>query len=524
MELLLNFLNATLIGILSLIIFFLFLYRSFKSNNGKEAPTVGGAWPILGHLPLLGGPQPPHKTFGALADKYGPIFTIKLGAKKALVVNNWEVIRECFTASDMAVSSRPKLIAGDHMGYNQVMFGLAPYGPYWRELRKIVTSEILSNRRVEQLQHVFVSEIRDSIKELFDVWCSKKNESGYVLVDLKQWVSHLTFNIILRMLIGKRLFSVATVNDEMAQRTVKAVKEFFRLFGVFMVGDTIPYLRWFDFGGHEKAMKEAGKELDNIVGEWLEEHRKNRALGEKVDGVQDFMDVMISLFDGNTIDGIDADAVIKSTVLALIVGATDTNSTALTWAICLILRNPLILEKAKAELDIQVGKEKCVCESDINKLTYLQAIVKETLRLYTPNPLSVPREFTEDCIISGYNVKKGTRLIPNLWKIHTDGNVWSDPFEFKPERFLTTHKDIDIWGHHFELLPFGSGRRICPGISFGLQVVHLTLASILHSFEILNPSNEPIDMTENFGLTNNKATPLEVLIKPRLPSHCYGSM
>jgi len=179
------------------------------------------------------------------------------------------------------------------------------------------------------------------------------------------------------------------------------------------------------------------------------------------------------------------------------------------------------LEKVKVELDTQIGKEKCVTESDISKLTYLQAIVKETLRMYPPAPISPPREFTENCSLGGYNIEKGTRLITNIWKIHTDNNVWEDPLEFKPEKFLTTHKDIDIKGRDFKLLPFGGGRRICPGISFGLQMVHFILASFLHSFDILSPSHDPIDMSETFGLTNTKTTPLEILIKPRLFVSCY---
>jgi cytochrome P450 len=169
-----------------------------------------------------------------------------------------------------------------------------------------------------------------------------------------------------------------------------------------------------------------------------------------------------------------------------------------------------------------LAKKRCVNESDIDKLVYLQAIVKETLRLYPSGPLSGPREFSENCIVGGYNVIKGTRLITNLWKIQTDPSIWQDPLEFKPERFLTTHKDIDVRGNHFELLPFGSGRRICPGISFGLQMVHLTLASFLHSFDILNPTPpELIDTSEDFGLANNKATPLEIFVKPHLALNCY---
>ncbi|XP_017405936.1 cytochrome P450 82A4 [Vigna angularis] len=444
---------------------------------------------------------------------------IKLGVKKALVINNWEMAKECFTTNDIVVSSRPKLVAVEHMSYNQAMFRLGPCGPYWQKARKMTISEILSSHRVKQLRHIFES---GSIKELFTFWCSNKNECGYALVELKQWFSHLIFNIVLQMVLGKRYFSLGTVDDEKAGRCVKAVKEFMRLFGVFTVGDAVPWLRWFDFGGHEKAMKETAKEMDSLVSEWLEEHRQNKALGGKVDGVQDFMDVMISMLDGQTSNGFDADTMTKSTVLSIILAATDTISTTLTWAMCLILRNPNVLEKIKEELHI-VGKEKWLSENDITKLIYLQATVKETLRLYPPAPLSAPHEFTEDCTINGYNVTKGTRLITNLWKIHTDEYVWSDPLEFKPEKFLTTHKDIDLRGHHFELLPFGAGRRICPGISFSLQVVHLTLASFLHYFEIINPSTEPPDMSETFGLTNTKTTPLDVVFKPCLSPNCYES-
>jgi len=312
-------LNVSANALVPLIILFcFFFYRLFKFSRGKETPTVAGAWPILGHLPLLSGSKTPHRTLGDLADKYGPIFTIQLGSKKALIINNWETAKECFTTNDIAVSSRPKLVAMEHMSYNQAMFAVAPCGPYWRKVRKITTLEILSPHRVKQLRHVFESEVRGSIKELFNFWCSNKNECGYASVELKQWFSHLIFNIVLQMVLGKRYFSAGTVDDEKARRCVKAVKEFMHLFGVFTVGDAVPWLRWFDFGGHEKAMKETAKELDSIIAEWLEEHRQSKPSGGKVDGVQDFMDVMISMLDGQTSDGVDADTMIKSTVLVCV--------------------------------------------------------------------------------------------------------------------------------------------------------------------------------------------------------------
>ncbi|MED6146356.1 hypothetical protein PIB30_033658 [Stylosanthes scabra] len=491
-----------------------------------------GAWPIIGHLMLLGGTPTPHKSLGSMAEKYGPIFSIKLGAKRALVINNWEIAKECYTKNDLVVSSRSKLVAIEHIAYNQASFGFAPYGPFWREMRKIVTVFLSNRRSMEILRHVRFCGIKNSVKDLFDAWdnSKNKNESGYVLVEMKEWFTRLVFNIVFQTMAGKRYFGTnAVVSEKEAEKCVKAVREFMHMLGVCTMADAIPLLRWINFG--VKAMKETAKELDVILDAWLVEHtqkKKNRVLGEKVivenDDHQDFMDMMISVLDGVTIEGFDANTINKATTLALILGATDTSTVTLTWTICLLLRHPHALEKVKQELNTKIGKERFINESDINKLAYLQAVVKETLRLYPPGPLSAPREFTEDCTLGGYHIKKGTRLITNLWKIQTDPNVWEDPMEFKPERFLTTHKEVDVRGHHFELLPFGSGRRICPGISFGLNMIHLTLANFLHSFDISSPSSEPIDMTEILGMTNEKATPLEIMVKPLLSTKYYETM
>ncbi|CAL0317238.1 unnamed protein product [Lupinus luteus] len=264
MDILLDYLNATTMGILlSLIFLCVFLYRP-KVVHGSEPPLVAGAWPILGHLPLLSNSKVSlHRKLGAIAENYGPIFTIKLGSKHVLVLSNWEMAKECFTKNDKVVSSRPNSVAVETLTYNQAIFIFAPYGSYWRELRKITTSEILGNHRVMLLSHVFVSEITTSIKELFNVWSNKKNESEYVLVDLKEWFIQITFNTILRVLVGKRYFGDgAMVEDKEAQRCVKAFTEFIRLMGVFTMADIVPCLRWFDFGGYEKAMNENAKELD----------------------------------------------------------------------------------------------------------------------------------------------------------------------------------------------------------------------------------------------------------------------
>ncbi|RVX15239.1 Cytochrome P450 82A3 [Vitis vinifera] len=433
---LLQYLNVTTIGVLGILFLsYYLLVRRSRAGKRRIAPEAAGAWPIIGHLHLLGGSQLPHVTLGTMADKYGPIFTIRLGVHRALVVSSREVAKECFTTNDSAVSGRPKLVAPEHLGYNYAMFAFSPYDAYWREVRKIVNTELLSNRRLELLKDVRASEVETSIKELYKLWAEKKNELGHVLVEMKQWFGDLSMNVILRMVVGKDTL-------------------------VLEPADGIPSLGWLDLGGHEKAMKKTAKEIDIIAQEWLEEHRRRKDWGED-NGMHDFMDVLLSVLDGKALPEYDADTINKATSMALISGGTDTMTVTLTWALSLILNNRETLKKAQEELDTHVGKERLVNASDISKLVYLQAIVKETLRLRPPGPLSGPRQFTEDCIIGGYHVPKGTRLVLNISKLHRDPSVWLDPEEFQPERFLTTHRDVDARGQHFQLLPFGAGRRSC---------------------------------------------------------------
>lgn len=188
----------------------------------------------------------------------------------------------------------------------------------------------------------------------------------------------------------------------------------------------------------------------------------------------------------------------------------------MVWALSLLLNNEEALNKVQFELNEQVGTEREVKESDMKNLTYLQAVVKETLRLYPGAQLSVPRESIEDCIVAGYHIPAGTRLWVNLYKLQRDPHVWESPREFNPERFLTTEKNFEVKGQSSKFIPFGAGRRICPGISFAFQVMHLSLARLLHEFEIRRPSKEPLNMEESVALNITKKIPLEVVLTPRL--------
>ncbi|KAI3777422.1 hypothetical protein L1987_47222 [Smallanthus sonchifolius] len=326
------------------------------------------------------------------------------------------------------------------MAYNYAMFGLAPYGDYWRQVRKIIMFEVLSQKRLETLGHVRVSEVRASMKDVYEAWLMNKETDGseMVKVDMKQWFGNL-------------------------------------------VKDFIPFTGRFDLGGYKKEMKMAGKEMDNIIQGWLKERKKERESRQQQEGDQLFMDVLISVLQDacqEDFPGHDHDTIIKATCLAIIKAGSDTTSVTLTWALSLLLNNPNTLKTAQDEIDEHVGRDRPVEESDLKNLVYLDAVIKETLRLYPAGPLSVPHESMDDCVVSGYNIPKGTRLLANLWKIHRDPNIWSAPYEFKPERFLTSQKDIDLKGKHF-------------------------------------------DMSESSGLTTSKATPLEVFLAPRLSLKTY---
>ncbi|KAK9944739.1 hypothetical protein M0R45_010291 [Rubus argutus] len=211
----------------------------------------------------------------------------------------------------------------------------------------------------------------------------------------------------------------------------------------------------------------------------------------------------------------------SSAPTVLILAGSDTTSISLTWTLALLLNNRHALKLAQEELDRTVGRHRWVEDTDLKNLVYLQAIVKETLRLYPPAPLSLPHEAMEDCKVGGFHIPKGTHLFVNLWKLHRDPSVWSDPEVFSPERFLTSQAGVDASGQHFEFIPFGSGRRVCPGITFAFQVIHLTLARLIQGFELGTPMDKAVDMTEGLGITMPRATSLEVILTPRLASRLY---
>ncbi|KAL6526204.1 hypothetical protein OROMI_029844 [Orobanche minor] len=312
--------------LLCLCSFFLFIYyyyyQFFKPNNGKttknRVPAAGGALPIIGHLHMFGKNQLVHKTLAAMAEKHGPAFTIKLGSHETLVVSSSEMAKECFTTHDRVFSDRPKITSTRLLSYDFAMFGLAPYGPYWRRMRKIVNHELLSHRRIDMLDHIRASELKTSLGELHDSWAAAGR--GRLKIDMKQWFEDLTLNAAVRMVGGKRFSGDHEEEEEKGCGQKAMMRDFLYFFGVFVVSDAIPSLGWLDLGGHEKAMKRKAKELDGLIEGWLVEHKERRKMMllsggvEKVDD-QDFMDVMLNILEETDITDFDADTINKATCL-----------------------------------------------------------------------------------------------------------------------------------------------------------------------------------------------------------------
>ncbi|GAB4840717.1 hypothetical protein Ancab_039651 [Ancistrocladus abbreviatus] len=512
-----------LVGLLGIPLLY-HLYRVLCNYNQRRgtilAPIVPGAWPILGHLLQLDPNKPIWHTFGDIADKHGAVVMIKLGMKNSLIVSSWEAAKECFTTNDLALATRPNTSVGRYLAYDNAMFAVAPFGEYWQEMKiKLTKGELISPRTLELVKHQRFSEIEAFIKELY---CLSKDQSATVV--MSEMLMNLAINIMSKTINGRRIFNTfAGAADDEGRTFVRVLNEFQYAEAQTVVADLIPYpfSDWLDPQGFIKLMKRIAKDFDSILQGWIDEHRKRRSMdGPRSD--QDFIDFTLSAIENGSVSSEHATATgIKSTYVALIIAGTSTIPITVIWALCLLLNDEHALKCAQEELDRKIGRDRWVEESDVKTLDYLQAIIYETLRLYPPGPLGFPHEAREDCSISGYHIPKGTFLFLNFWKVHRDSRIWTDPDKFMPERFLTSHETYDASKYHFQCIPFGLGRRSCPGMPLAQRVMHLLLARILQGFNLSRPTDMPVDMSEKNGVVLHKALPLEVTITPRLHPKLY---
>ncbi|XP_071741954.1 trimethyltridecatetraene synthase-like [Rutidosis leptorrhynchoides] len=490
----------------------LLLARHLCRPNTLNPPPGPKPWPIIGNLNLMG--TLPHHSIHELSKKYGQVMQLKFGSKNVLVASSVEAAKIILKTQDVTFACRPKTAAGKYTTYNYSDITWSPYGAYWRQARKMCLMVLFSAKRLESYEYIRVEETNSLLKTIF-----KSKGTGILLKDL---LSTVSLNVISRMVLGKRYLDESEDSIVSPDDFKKMLDELFLLNGVFNIGDSIPWLDFMDLQGYIKRMKTVGKKFDRFLEHVLDEHNARRkAEGEKFVAT-DMVDLLLELADDPDLDVKLERHGVKAFTQDLLAGGTESSAVTVEWAISEILKRPEIFEKATEELDRVIGKNKWVREKDMPNLPYIESIAKETMRLHPVAPMLVPRKARENCKVLGYDVTEGTQVFVNVWTIGRDPTLWDNPDEFYPDRFIG--KNIDVKGHDFSLLPFGSGRRMCPGYSLGLKVIELTLANLLHGFNWKLPgtmNKDDLDMNEIFGLSTPKKFPLVTVAEPRLPVEMY---
>ncbi|XP_050375034.1 cytochrome P450 81Q32-like [Argentina anserina] len=472
------------------------LFRRLRYRNLPPSPSF--SLPILGHLYLLKSPN--HRTFHSLSRKYGPIFSLWFGSRCVVVISSSAAVQECFTKNDIVLANRPPTLMSKYFGYNRTTMTASPYGDHWRNVRRIGTVEVLSSGRLNSFEEVRKNEVKHLLLKL-----SRNAEEGrFMKVELRSLLFELTFNNIMTMVAGKRYVGDHVADKEMGKEFIEIMDEAFSYSGGTNVGEFMPFIRWFGGNGYVKKLKKLSKRADVFLQRLIDDHRNKSASERK----NTMIDHLLSQQESQPV--YYTDKIIKGLIQSLLLAGTDTSAVTIEWATSNLLNHPDVLKKATAELDAQLGQERLVDELDISKLHYLQNIISETLRLCPAAPMLVPHFASDDCVVSEFNIPRDTLVLINAWAIHRDPNLWDDPETFNPERFETGGKDV---AHKF--IPFGMGRRACPGGGLAQRVVGLTLASLIQCFEWERVSEKEIDMTEGAGLTMHKRVPLEAMYKPR---------
>lgn len=478
----------------------------FQSSNlkGKLPPSPFPSLPIIGHLYLF--KKPFHRSLTRLAARYGPVIYLNMGARPTILLSSPEAVEECLVKNDVFVD-RPRLLPGKHGGNNYTNVAWAPYGDHWKNLRRIAAVEILSPQRLQILSGIRVKVARSFIRRLI----KESTENGGI-IEMKSAIFGLTLDNMMRMLMGKSNYEEGSQGNEASRRFQQIVEGSFRVSGVNNMEDFLPILKLFRvfIGSAEDFMRKLTKEKNDFMDGLMKEHRELENEGKLSDGRKKAMiHVLLTLQKEDP--QYYSDEMISSIILALFQGGTDTSAATVEWVLSLLVNNPEVLKKAQAEIDANVGHNRLVEETDRNNLPYIQCIIHETLRMYPTGPLALPRESRGDCQVGKYYIPKGSMLIYNIWAIHNDPTIWDEPRKFRPERF---------WGLEgtrlgYKYMPFGTGKRICPGEHLASKVVWFAVAFLIQCFEWERIGEDLVDMKESGGVSLSKLEPLQAKCRPR---------
>ncbi|CAO1944011.1 unnamed protein product [Urochloa humidicola] len=489
-----------------------------RHTSGLRLPPSPYALPFLGHLHLLA--PLPHQALHRLAARHGPLLYLRLGSVPAIAACSPDAAREVLKTHETAFLDRPKPAAVRRLTYGGQDFSFSPYGPYWRFMKRACVHELLAGRTLDRLRHVRREEVARLISSLYSRRRSAAAGDGAgEAVDVDVELMGLTGDIVSRMVMSRRWTGEEDGDTEEMRAVVAETAE---LTGTFNLQDYIGVFKHWDVQGIEKRVDAVHRRFDAMMERILtareaERRRRREEEGGEVVAAEDLLDMLFDMHEDEAAEMQLTRDNIKAFMLDIFAAGTDTTTITLEWALSELINNPSVLRRAQAELDAVVGPTRLADESDLPNLPYLQAIAKETLRLHPTGPLIVRRSM-EPCKVSGYDVPAGATVFVNVWAIGRDPTSWApDPLAFRPERFLEggDSAGLDVRGQHFHLLPFGSGRRICPGASLAILVVQAALAAMVQCFEWEPVGGAPVDMEEGPGLTLPRKNRLICTVKAR---------
>ncbi|KAL4571643.1 hypothetical protein LXL04_018406 [Taraxacum kok-saghyz] len=492
--------------LISFISILLFRFRSYHTSSRCKSrlPPTPFSLPIIGHLHLLA--PIPHQALHRLSTKYGPIFRFFLGSVPCVAVSSPEMAKEFLRTHETSFLDRPRNTTTVYLTYGSKDFMFAPYGSYWKLMKKLIMSELLNSRTLDLLLPVRKDEINRFMNMV-----SQKAKLG-MPVDLKGELFKLTNNVISRMMVSGRYSEEENEDVDMK----KLVTEISEISGRFNLADYVWFCKNLDLQGFGKRLKEIHPLYDKLIERIICEHEEERRKRKDKEEVKDLLDILLNVSEDNSMEMKVSRENIKAFILNLFVAGSDSSALTIEWGLAELINHPRVMKKAIEEIDRVIGKSRCLEESDISNLPYLQAIVKETLRLHPAAPI-IPRTSTEDCIVGGYHIPSKTTVFVNVWALGRDPQYWDDPLEFCPERFEGGH--VDVRGQHFQMLPFGSGRRMCPGMSLGMQLAQVALGVMVQCFEWKAGQEGEltrVDMEEGPGITLPRANPLVCVPVARL--------
>ncbi|XP_071722986.1 LOW QUALITY PROTEIN: cytochrome P450 71B34-like [Rutidosis leptorrhynchoides] len=486
-----------------LVLLVLVKWKRHQMIRKLNLPPGPPGLPIIGNLHQLG--PLAHQSLYHISKKYGPVIFLKLGRVPTVVVSSADSAKQVLKTHDLECCSRPPLAGTGRLSYEYLDVAFTPYGDYWREMRKFCVLELLSLKRVQSFRFIREEEVEFMINSI-----SEYSATGQQ-VDLSEKILSLTADVTCRAAFGKSFRGGGLDND----RFQNIVHEAVEMLGSFSAADFFPYFGWIvdRISGLYKRRERCFRDLDAFYHKLIHDHLNSTSNTKKLKDY-DILDIMLEFHknpnDSNSIQLTENH--IKAMLMDIFLAGVDTGEITMVFAMAELAKNPRIMKKAQEEVRNLVGNKGKVSEADIEKLSYLKLIVKETFRLHPPSVLLLPREAMSKFQINGYDVYPGTRIQVNVWGIGRDPTIWQNPEEFIPERF--EESPIDYKGQHFELLPFGGGRRGCPAIMMGVSVVELALANLLYCFDWKVPDGmkeEDISMEEGPGLSVYKKEPLKLV-------------